>query len=422
MKDRKRRVNGQIIRGEASQQLKTVLADYLLLFKEWVVDYGKIILPVLLLAFVVVTIWISLGARGKVQAAAVEANSAIEETKTDVQELTEAPFKEDAYPEVNELIQRYYRALEIADVEEISLIQSVLTNTERIRLRKMSDYIDRYENIKVYSKDGPYAKTYITYVYSDVFLKGREESFPGLMAFYICTGDAGELFITTGELLEQEAEYLKKVAAQSDVADLKNRVSVAYNNVMESNEDLRRYWAEVSVAIDTSVGEQLALEAKLQAQIEEEEKGDTETGGESGELSDQPSVPEVTRVRTTTYVNVRKSASASADRIGNVGAGTVLEVIEVMKNGWTKVKYGGGEGYISSEYLEEMENVDKYASNGTVTATATLNVREKPSTSANKIGVLAEGQTADLIEMVDDGWCKIKFDGRIGYVSGQYVK
>ncbi len=64
MKDRKRRVEGQIVRGEASQQLKTVLADYLLLFKEWVVDYGKIILPVLLLVFVVATIWISLGARG----------------------------------------------------------------------------------------------------------------------------------------------------------------------------------------------------------------------------------------------------------------------------------------------------------------------------------------------------------------------
>ncbi|MCR4728805.1 MAG: SH3 domain-containing protein [Lachnospiraceae bacterium] len=420
MKKNKSRMSGRVVRSEASQQLKYVMADNLRYFKEWFSDYLKFILPVALLILVSVTLVISLGARKKVEAAAIMANSAIEETKPDINEVVESPFEINAHEDLNELIERYYSALEVADVEAITEMQNVVTNTELIRLRKMSEYIGRYENFKVYSKPGPYEGSYLVYVYSDIFLKEREDSFPGLQAFYVCTNEAGNLYINNGEISDREAEYIKSIVAQSDVVDLKNNVKVAYNTVMESNEDLSRYWAKVSVDIDLGVGEQLALEARLLAQLEEEMNKNNPEGEGEGETGEEET-PVITKMRTKEYVNVRKSASAGADLIGAAAAGEVYEVIEQMNNGWTKVKYGKTEGFINTAYLEPIEDIGKYQTSGKVTATTVLNVRKEPGTDAAKLGVLTQGETVELIETVD-GWCKIKFKGQIGYVSAEYVK
>ena len=57
-------------------------------------------------------------------------------------------------------------------------------------------------------------------------------------------------------------------------------------------------------------------------------------------------------VTTTTRVNVRKTASETADKLATVNEGTKLELIEKQSNGWTKVKYNDTTGFIKSEYLQ----------------------------------------------------------------------
>ncbi len=54
----------------------------------------------------------------------------------------------------------------------------------------------------------------------------------------------------------------------------------------------------------------------------------------------------------TDTVNVRKSASTSADKLGVCYPGEELEVIMKQADGWTKVKYKGETGYVKSEFLE----------------------------------------------------------------------
>ena len=54
----------------------------------------------------------------------------------------------------------------------------------------------------------------------------------------------------------------------------------------------------------------------------------------------------------TDTVNVRKSASTSAEKLGVCYPGEKLEVIMKQADGWTKVKYNGATGYIKSEFLE----------------------------------------------------------------------
>lgn len=54
----------------------------------------------------------------------------------------------------------------------------------------------------------------------------------------------------------------------------------------------------------------------------------------------------------TDTVNIRKSASTSAEKLGVCYPGEELEVVMKQADGWTKVKYKGETGYVKSEFLE----------------------------------------------------------------------
>lgn len=397
------------------------IKDRLTVFRDKLIDNGRIVFPVLLVLLAVLTLFLAHNARAKVVAASVEIDDTISKTIRVVGEVMNVPFEEDAYPALNQLIYDYYEALAYADVEAITNIQSAVSNTEVIRLGKMADYIDRYENIKVYSKPGPYENTFIAYVYSDVFLKGREEATPGLQAFYIDCDEYGGYFINNNQLTADEAEYIRAIALQGDSIDLKNSVNVSYQNLMEENAELNNFWAELSVQIDLAVGEELALDALLQAQLAEGDTGaDSEGANEGAGGNTTTSSSGTIKVRTTASVNVRKSASQTADKIGTASAGTTFVLIEEMINGWSKIKYEKSEGFIKTEYLEKLENVDDLSVIGKATATTGLNVRSEPNQTSTKLGTLSRGQTVELI-IIQDGWCKIKFKGQVGYVKADYV-
>lgn len=52
---------------------------------------------------------------------------------------------------------------------------------------------------------------------------------------------------------------------------------------------------------------------------------------------------------------------------------------------------------------------------------STLNVRSGPSTSYYILGKLRIGDKVKVIEQLSNGWSKIKFEGKVAYVSSQYL-
>jgi uncharacterized protein YgiM (DUF1202 family) len=79
---------------------------------------------------------------------------------------------------------------------------------------------------------------------------------------------------------------------------------------------------------------------------------------------------------------VRSSDSEQADKLGKVVGGTKVQVQEVRVNGWTKIVYEGGDGYIKSEYLQMEESAEGLETIGTVTANTNINVRSAASEEA----------------------------------------
>ena len=46
----------------------------------------------------------------------------------------------------------------------------------------------------------------------------------------------------------------------------------------------------------------------------------------------------------------------------------------------------------------------------------TINIREKMSTDSDKVGVAYQGEKVTVIMSYADGWTKVKWDGKTGYV------
>jgi len=120
------------------------------------------------------------------------------------------------------------------------------------------------------------------------------------------------------------------------------------------------------------------------------------------------------RVITADAVNFRSGPSTSYSSIGKFNKGDKVEYLG-ESGSWIKVKYSNKTGYVYGEYVE------KYSSSTTkYVNTTSLNFRSGPSTSYSVIGKLSSGAKVEVIS-TSNGWSKIKYDGKTGYVSSEYL-
>ncbi|MBE6046836.1 MAG: hypothetical protein E7213_00220, partial [Clostridium sp.] len=131
-------------------------------------------------------------------------------------------------------------------------------------------------------------------------------------------------------------------------------------------------------------------------------------------------------VKVTTTLNVRKSASTNAASLGKLGNGTKVDIVaKTTDNKWYKIRFNGGFGYVSTDYVTLAPVVTETAFNrtGYVKVVSTpLNVRKSPSTNAASLGKLGNNTKIDIVaKTTDNKWYKIRFNGGFGYVSADYV-
>lgn len=61
----------------------------------------------------------------------------------------------------------------------------------------------------------------------------------------------------------------------------------------------------------------------------------------------------------TANVNVREQPNTDCEIVGSLSIGESIELIKHLDNGWSAIKYGGKEFYISTQYLSENKVTDK---------------------------------------------------------------
>ena len=392
----------------------------------YIIKHNKVVLPAVVVVAVAITVSVSLSLSNRHKEAQQEAEIASAASETATETATEeVPLVANEEGAIYTLIATYYNAMATGDEETLRSVCDEISDKDMYRYVELSQYIDYYPTLEIYTKTGPEEGSVIAYVYYKISFVGHEEEVPGYQALYICTNDQGGLYIKRGENSEEVNEYIKTVSTQDDVVEFNNKITVEYNELMVDHPEVLQYISELDSQVSIAVGEKLANQVAGETQVAEAgtEEGstdgqDTQTeNGEQQEAEDQG--PQY--VTTTTTVNVRSSDSEQADKLGKVSGGTKLQGLEQRPNGWTKVDYEGKEGYIKTEFLQLAESAAGAESIGTVTATTNINVRASASETADRLGVLSGGDSAELVGTEGD-WSKIKYNGQIGYVKSEYVQ
>lgn len=123
-------------------------------------------------------------------------------------------------------------------------------------------------------------------------------------------------------------------------------------------------------------------------------------------------------------LNVRAEADETSEKVGYLYkdcGGTILE----RKDGWTKLQSGDLVGWAKDDYLifdEEAEALANEVGNLIVNIeTDSLRVRKSPSLDSGVYGLLKAEDELDVIEVVDENWICVDYEGKDGYVSTEYV-
>ena len=393
----------------------------------YIIKHSKVVLPAVVVVAVAVTVSVSLSMNNRHREEQQNAESAAAASS----EIATEPTTEDVSLVANEegavytLVATYYNAMATGDETTLRSVCDEISDKDMYRYLELAQYIDYYPTLEIYTKTGPEEGSVIAYVYYKIAFVGHEEEVPGYQALYICTNDQGEMYIKRGENSEEVNDYIKTVSTQDDVVEFNNKITVEYNELMVDHPEVLQYISELDSQVSIAVGEKLANQvAGDQNTDTSAEGGDQAADGQdtSAEGTEQPAEEQGPQyVTTTTTVNVRSSDSEQADKLGKVAGGTKLQVLEQRANGWTKVDYEGKEGYIKTEFLQLAESAAGAETIGTVTATTNINVRASASETADRLGVLSCGDSAELVGTEGD-WSKIKYNGQVGYVKSEYVQ
>ena len=129
-------------------------------------------------------------------------------------------------------------------------------------------------------------------------------------------------------------------------------------------------------------------------------------------------------VKCSSSVNLRSEANTSSSILAELKNGTAVTVVSTA-NGWCKVSYAGKTGYIKQDYVSTTGSASNNTSASTGTAavvkcSSTVNFRSAASTSSTILGELKNG-TAITVLSTSNGWSKVSYAGKTGYISADYL-
>ncbi|MCL1632306.1 SH3 domain-containing protein, partial [Sporolactobacillus sp. CPB3-1] len=105
--------------------------------------------------------------------------------------------------------------------------------------------------------------------------------------------------------------------------------------------------------------------------------------------------------------------------------GSSVEVVGTSGS-WLKIKYNGGTAYVSGDYVKKQGDDSDHSDSGTSKnnglITTGVHFRQGPGTNYKSYAVLQAGTLVEILADAPDGWVKISYNGKDGYVYGDYVK
>jgi hypothetical protein len=151
----------------------------------------------------------------------------------------------DSVPEVLSLMKKYFTARASGDADTMNEIYGVsgLSFTEleheKTRLRSNSKYVQEFDNITTYVRDGATADSWLVYALADIKFHSVKTAAPMIMWCYVEKDSEGNYHIIKDENLSEEVLQLIDVSNHSEeVRKLASSVNVKLKEALNSDEDL----------------------------------------------------------------------------------------------------------------------------------------------------------------------------------------
>lgn len=165
-------------------------------------------------------------------------------------------IEEDGYPEIDTLFVDFYKAKNNRDVDAMKALLSDPTKVESQEdLQKKTQYIEKYSNIKTYTKKGVEEGTYIVYVYHEIKFTGIKTPAPGLSKFYVVTGEDNKVRIFSGDMDEDTKTYFDARNDDEDVAKLIDMTNEKSEEAVHKDEDLLNFWNSIDEMVKSNKSE-----------------------------------------------------------------------------------------------------------------------------------------------------------------------
>lgn len=124
------------------------------------------------------------------------------------------------------------------------------------------------------------------------------------------------------------------------------------------------------------------------------------------------------------FTYIRSAPDESSDWVGKLYQNSAAEVLE-YNEGWTKIRSGSVEGYVSADSLltgsQAEEHAAEYEQNQATVTADLLNVRDGQGTYANVLTQISSGGQYDITGDAVEGWYPVKVGEISGWVCGDYV-
>lgn len=314
-------------------------------FREWLSDNLRYILLVAVGAVIVVALFI--GVRALTGGGANKGNSSSSnqaDTQSENQQasgnqaasgnVSSDALEKGAIPEVNELVQAYYKALGDKNIEALKETVKGLDPAEESKIAN-TKYIESYENVEVYTKKGLEEGSYVVFASFAYKCTDVETPAPALSQLYVVTDENDKLWISAEAVSDAEIQaYVSTIMGQADVIQLRNNVQAAYDQAQAGDPQLKAF-------LESLGGEDSGTPTP-------QPESPSDNSAESQEVP----VASTEGMRTAIDdCNVRMAAESGTDIVTVVPAGEMVNVLG-EENGWVQIEYGGIVGYVYRDLLQ----------------------------------------------------------------------
>lgn len=264
-------------------------------------------------------------------------------------------LEENSHASIDKLVGKYCEYIASGDVEALEEIVDVLSDEEKEKIQNRAAFIESFENVTCYTKNGPIEDSYIVFVCYDMKLINIETSAPDIICLYVgpkgADGHEGRR-IHYGDIDASMQEYVAELEKDPEVQALYDDVSTRYQEAQESDETLAAFIQKISGQVSEEETEAAPEEAEEETEETAEEGGEAQEEESSEEEGQGEATAQNRETRVTESVNIRSEASTESERVALAYQGDPITQIESYDNGWSKVEYKGQTGYVKTEFLE----------------------------------------------------------------------